>query len=92
MNLTSLSTNRHGLQIDLLFSNTTHRVTDHGVIHLTISDHSIIFCVVKSAVSKALRKTIEYRSFKNSSKADFVNDLKNVDWESVVNKEDVTPL
>ena len=52
----------------------------------------MIFCVVKSGVTKAPGKTVEYRSFKNSSKADFVNDLKNVDWESVVNKEDVTPL
>ena len=28
-------------------------------------------------------------SFKNYSKADFVNDLKDVDWKSVANKEDV---
>ena len=49
----------------------------------------MIFCVVKSGVTKAPRKTIEYRSFKNYSKADFVNDLKDVDWESVANKEDV---
>ena len=82
-------TERSSTLIDLLFSNTTHRVTDHGVIHLTISDHSMIFCVVKSGVTKAPGKTIEYRSFKNYSKEDFVNDLKDVDWESVANKEDV---
>ena len=81
-------TERSSTLIDLLFSNTTHRVTDRGVIHLTISDHSMIFCVVKSGITKAPGKTIEYRSFKNYSKADFVNDLKDVDWESVANKED----
>ena len=37
-------TERSSSLIDLLFSNTMHRVTDHGVIHLTISDHSLIFC------------------------------------------------
>ena len=80
-------TERSSTLIDLLFSNTTHRVTDHGVIHLTISDHSMIFCVVKSGVTKAPRKAIEYRSFKNYSKADFVNDLKDGDLESVANKD-----
>ena len=49
----------------------------------------MIFCVVKSGVTKAPGKTIEYRSFKNYSKEDFVNDLKDVDWEFVANKEDV---
>ena len=58
-------TERSSTLIDLLFSNTTYRVTDHRVIHLTISDHSMIFCVVKSDVTKAPGKTIEYRSFKN---------------------------
>ena len=49
----------------------------------------MIFCVIKSGVTKAPGKTIEYRSFKKNSKDDFVNDLNNVDWESVANKEDV---
>ena len=50
----------------------------------------MIFCVVKSGVTKAPGKTVEYRSFKNYSKADhFVNDLKDVDWESVAKKEGV---
>ena len=82
-------TERSSTLIDLLFSNTMHRVTDHGVIHSSISDHSMIFCVVTPDVTKAPGKTIEYRSFKNYSKEDFVNDLKDVDWESVANKEDV---
>ena len=49
----------------------------------------MIFCVVTSGVTKAQGNTIEYRSFKNYSKEDFVNDLKDVDWEYVANLEDV---
>ena len=49
----------------------------------------MIFCVVKSGVIKAPGKTIEYRYFNNYSTEDFVNDLKDVDWESVANKEDI---
>ena len=44
---------------------------------------------LSSGVTKAPKKTIEYCSFKNYSKEDFVNDLKDVDWESIANKEDV---
>ena len=71
-----------------MFSNTMH----HGVIHSSISDHSMIFCVVKSGVTKAPGKTIEYRSFKNYSKEDFVNDLKDVDRESVETRKISTLL
>lgn len=51
-------TERSSTLIDLLFSNTMHRVTDHRVIHLTISDHFLIFCVAKSGVTKAPGKLL----------------------------------
>ena len=57
-------TERSSTLIGLLFSNAVHRVTDHGVFQLSISDNSMIFCNVKSGVTKAPGKTIEYRSFK----------------------------
>ena len=40
------------------------------------------------ASPKAPGKTIEYSSFKNYSKEDFVNYVKDVDWGSVANEED----
>ena len=61
-------TDRLSTLTDLFFSNTTHRVTGHGVTHLTISDHSMILCVIKSGVTKAPGKTIEYSSFKHYAK------------------------
>ena len=39
--------------IDLLFVNNEHRIVQSGVIHASLSDHSIIFCVMKGGVRKA---------------------------------------
>lgn len=64
-----------------------YRVIDYKVIYLIISDYFMIF--LSLGVIKVLKKIIEYRFFKNYFKEDFVNDLKDVDWEFIVNKEDV---
>ena len=34
--------------IDLVFVNNTHRVVESGVIHSAISDHSFVYCTMKS--------------------------------------------
>ena len=52
--------------IDLLLTNSCRRVVDSGVINLTISDHSLIFCVLKSGCPKAAGKPIQYRSYKKT--------------------------
>ena len=75
--------------IDLLFTNSCHRVVDCGVINLTLSDHSLIFCVLKSGCPKAPGRSIQCRSYKNYSKANFVNELKGINWETVENDPDI---
>ena len=72
--------------IDLIFSNTCHRVVEHGVIDLSLSDHSMVYCIVKAGVIKTPGKTIEYRSYKRYQKCAFIQDLSQVDW-NVVNDE-----
>ena len=39
--------------IDLIFANNIHRVVASGVYSLDISDHSLIFCVIKAGVAKS---------------------------------------
>ena len=76
--------------IDLLFVNDNHRIAACGTIASSISDHLIIFCIVKSGISKATPKTLEYRSYKNYNKNEFLNDLKSVDWDYIIdNSENV---
>ena len=82
-------TERSSTLIDLLFTNKSHHVIDRGVIPSSLSDHCLIFCVIKSGVPKAPGRTIEYRSYKHYSKQEFLNDLRDIDWDRALNKDDI---
>ena len=69
--------------IDLLFVNNEHRIVQSGVIHTSLSDHSIIFCVMKAGVKKAPPRIYETRSFKNYDQSAFVRDLAQSSWSVV---------
>ena len=53
-----------------------HRIVDSGVVSLSISDHSLIYCVLKAGVPKATSRTIEYRSFKGFDENAFIQNVK----------------
>ncbi len=59
--------------IDLVFVNNQHRIVDSGVVSLSLSDHSLMYCVVKSGVKKASPRTIEYHTSFNANT--FIQDL-----------------
>ena len=66
-------------QIDLIFVNNEHRIVKSGVVPVTLSDHYLVFCILKAGVSnKAKPRIIEYRSYKNFDVNKFNNDLRNV--------------
>ena len=77
--------------IDLVVVNNTQRIVESGVIHSTISDHSIVYCTMKSGVPKHLPKTTEYRSYRKYDKSSFIKDLKETDWNMVDLNGDVDP-
>ena len=58
--------------IDLVFVKNTHRIVESGVLHSAISDHSFVYCTMKSGVPKHLPKTIEYRSYRKYDKSSFI--------------------
>lgn len=69
--------------IDLLFVNNSHKIADSGVIHLPISDYSIIFFVIKGGAKKAPSRIVEFRSNKRYCKDAFVNELGEVNWHLI---------
>ena len=77
--------------IDLIFTNISHRIVDHGVIPSVISDHLLIYCSIKSGVPKAKSKTIEYRSYRSYTKEAFVNELNQIDWSIIDMPDDIDP-
>ena len=75
--------------IDLLFVNNSHRIVDSGVIPVHLSDHSLIYGVLKAGIPRAPPRTTEYRSFKHFSKQAFLADLTNVNWSLVDIEPDI---
>ena len=58
------------------------------MIPCAISDHSIIYCTVKSGVRRAPPKIIEHRSYRTYDKNAFIKDLKELNWDLVKNEDD----
>ena len=75
--------------IDLIFTNISHHIVDHGVIPSVISDHFLIYCSIKSGVPKAKARTIEYRSYRGYTKEAFVNELNQIDWSIIDMHDDI---
>ena len=75
--------------IDVILVNNQHRIVDSGVVSLSVSDHSLIYCVLKARVPKATPRTIEYRSFKGFDENALSQDLKNVPWHIVDDESNV---
>ena len=73
--------------IDLIFVNNDHRVVKSGVIPVLLSDHYLVFCILKAAVFiKAQLRSFEYRSYKNFDANLFNDELRNVPWRITENE------
>ena len=62
--------------IDHIFTNKPDIITNHGVLHIGISDHSLIYAVHKRNMPKTDPKIIESRQFKNFDREAFIDDIK----------------
>ena len=52
--------------IDLIFVNNDHRIVKSGVIPVPLSDHYLVFCILKAGVFiMAQPRLFEYRCYKN---------------------------
>ena len=69
--------------IDHIITNTPEKVSDSGVIHTGISDHSLVFAIRKIFVIKKLENTIEIRNMNKFDTQKFVADLMQQQWENV---------
>ena len=49
---------------------------DSGVMHVGISDHSLVYTCLKASIPKETSNLVEKRQFKNFNAIHFQNDLK----------------
>ena len=59
-----------------IFTNKPNIITNHGILHVGISDHSLIYATHKHNTLKADPKIIESRQFKNFDSDAFIEDIK----------------
>ena len=69
--------------IDLCITNSPEKVTNSGVIHLGISDHSLIFMTLKIHHDRNCPRTIEMRQFRHFQKNKFSSDGEQMPWSNV---------
>ena len=71
--------------IDHIYTNVEENINHVSVCKLCISDHYAIVCNRKLnfSLGKYCHQTITYRSFKTFDENAFINDLKQVPWETI---------
>ncbi len=75
--------------IDLIFVFNKHRFIKSGVVLLSISDHSLVYCILEVGVTKVKPRIIEFRSYKSYDRDAFLKDLNNVPWHLVYSEDNV---
>ena len=69
--------------IDHIVTNTPEKISDSGVIHTGISDHSLVFAIRKIYVVKKDEHSIEIRNIKNFNENKFISKLMQQHWEYI---------
>ena len=70
--------------IDLCLTNSPDKISKSGVLNIGISDHSAIYLTRKVAhLCSNMHKTVEVRQLKNFNEAEFLRDLRMIDWKRV---------
>ena len=81
-------TNTSATLIDLLFTNDTRNIAQSGVIHIGLSDHSLIYVVRKFSIPKRRQVIKQVRNLKHFSEKDFISDLQNIPWHEIESLKD----
>ena len=74
--------------IDLILTNTPENILQSGVIHLGISDHSLVYALRKFSLPKSFPKCKDVRNFKNFNENQFILDVMLIPWELVYQHND----
>ena len=76
-------------KLDLAFVSKADKVSSSGVHSLGLSDHSMIYIVRKNKKVRVPPKFIKSRSFKNFNEHEFIETIKQSNWNYVLDKLNV---
>ena len=76
--------------LDDILTNSSHKISQHGVIGLGLSDHQLIYCTRKTTRTKSHEHTfIKIRSFKNYTKQVFLDKLSQTKFPNYLEYENI---
>ena len=82
--------------LDVAITSTLEIVIFSGVVHLGVSDHSLIHAIRKinarSNTKVQHHNFLEYRNFKNFNVTRFLDDLYDVSWEDIRHKSNIDDM
>lgn len=74
--------------IDVICCNTEY-VQDSGVKDISVSDHFLVYVVLKYIERKPSQTPIKYRNFKNMNLTNFQSDLESAPWDLIFGMDDI---
>ena len=74
--------------IDLCITSTLANVVNSGVMHLSISDHSLVYMIRKAHYVRDGVRHTETRTMKNFNSENFLRDLEHRQWDNVYCSDD----
>ena len=74
--------------IDVILTNTPENISTSGVLHIGVSDHSLVYTIRKFKLSTFRPTVKEVRDFKHFSDSQFRSDLSQVQWDSILRYDD----
>lgn len=69
--------------LDLILTNNTRRIFSSGVVDADISDHSLLYTILKTTAPRLRSRKIQLRSLKNFDQDLFLRDLYNVTFHAM---------
>ena len=77
--------------LDGCIASSPDKIIHSGVVHLGISDHSLIYATRKlnSVFKRLSQNSVEFRNFKKFNVESFLNDLYTLPWVELDNKQNV---
>ena len=67
--------------LDLFLTDNMRKIQSSGVVHVNISDHSLVFAMLRASEPRIRSRKIQFRSLKNFDKQHFLHDLHNVPFQ-----------
>ena len=76
-------------KIDLIFVSRSEYVVSSGSCAVGLSDHNMVYAIRKCNQPKVAPKTSKSRCFKKFNEVEFINTIKNIDWNQICSIDDV---